>query len=344
MLLASINCMLSAGPRVTGTHCSAMALSALGSPLSLLPKNTLRYSDLRSAAHLHFSFLSQPISPCSFRQRDAPASQLAPLKQRRQLVRAAAGQDDLDFAVFRFTLGIPGFDDDLIPRVVGVLGAVLLTANHLAAGSAAGSAALGRAEALGVAISAVCIATPSIQQRLKQPRPVRGATKAAPAFLLASDLTSMHQVELAWASFALMRNTAATALLVVRGSQVLAARGALGSAAVGGETAQQLVALSQAVEAAQRASGSGLTQLQSAFSGTSRQLYLADPAAMRSVGADQWSFAPSDSRSALAVRIEPTNGDESGLLLLFCDQQRGLSQRQRSWAAAIASKLSSACL
>lgn len=55
---------------------------------------------------------------------------------------SATGQDDLDFAVFRFTLGIPGFDDDLIPRVVGVLGAVLLTANHLAAGSAAGSAAL----------------------------------------------------------------------------------------------------------------------------------------------------------------------------------------------------------
>lgn len=67
----------------------------------------------------------------------------------------------------------------------------------------------------------------------------------------------------------------------------------------------------QAVEAAQRASGSGLAELQSASSDTSRQLYLADPAAMRSVGADQWSFAPSDSRSALAVRIEPTNGGES---------------------------------
>ena len=49
---------------------------------------------------------------------------------------ATAGQDgDADFAVFRFTLGIPGFDDDLIPRVVGCLGAVLLVANHIAAGS-----------------------------------------------------------------------------------------------------------------------------------------------------------------------------------------------------------------
>ncbi len=37
--------------------------------------------------------------------------------------------------MFRFTLGIPGFDDDLIPRVVGVVGAALLIGNHVLAGS-----------------------------------------------------------------------------------------------------------------------------------------------------------------------------------------------------------------
>lgn len=55
---------------------------------------------------------------------------------------AGSRQEDLDFAVFRFTLGIPGFNDDLIPRVVGLLAIALLTANHFAAGSAAGSLAL----------------------------------------------------------------------------------------------------------------------------------------------------------------------------------------------------------
>ncbi len=45
------------------------------------------------------------------------------------------GDDALDVAVFRFTLGIPGFDDDLIPRVVGALGAALLVGNHVLAGS-----------------------------------------------------------------------------------------------------------------------------------------------------------------------------------------------------------------
>jgi len=41
----------------------------------------------------------------------------------------------VDFAVFRFTLGIPGFNDDLIPRVIGFLGAALLVVNHVVAGA-----------------------------------------------------------------------------------------------------------------------------------------------------------------------------------------------------------------
>ncbi len=44
---------------------------------------------------------------------------------------AGAGFEDTDIAVFRFTLGIPGFDDALIPRVVGLLGASLILLNHV---------------------------------------------------------------------------------------------------------------------------------------------------------------------------------------------------------------------
>ena len=33
--------------------------------------------------------------------------------------------------MFRFTLGIPGFEDEDIPRVVGLVGAALLVANHV---------------------------------------------------------------------------------------------------------------------------------------------------------------------------------------------------------------------
>jgi hypothetical protein len=39
--------------------------------------------------------------------------------------------EELDVAVFRFTLGIPGFDDRLIPRFVGGAAAALLAVNHI---------------------------------------------------------------------------------------------------------------------------------------------------------------------------------------------------------------------
>lgn len=45
------------------------------------------------------------------------------------------GDESVDVAIFRFTLGIPGFDDDLVPRVVGFLCAALLAGNHWLGGS-----------------------------------------------------------------------------------------------------------------------------------------------------------------------------------------------------------------
>lgn len=36
----------------------------------------------------------------------------------------------MDVAVFRFTLGIPGFDDSNIPRVIGTVVAALVALNH----------------------------------------------------------------------------------------------------------------------------------------------------------------------------------------------------------------------
>ena len=50
-----------------------------------------------------------------------------PVQRRIAIARA----NDLDIQVFRFTLGIPGFDDANIPRVIGAVGAVLLTLNHV---------------------------------------------------------------------------------------------------------------------------------------------------------------------------------------------------------------------
>lgn len=43
----------------------------------------------------------------------------------------SASADEPDIAVFRFTLGIPGFDDADIPRILGWAAIALLTLNHI---------------------------------------------------------------------------------------------------------------------------------------------------------------------------------------------------------------------
>ena len=57
--------------------------------------------------------------------------------------------------------GIPGFDDEDIPRVVGLVGAALLVANHLAQG-ANPSDAQARSELIGAFLAACCVVTPTL--------------------------------------------------------------------------------------------------------------------------------------------------------------------------------------
>ena len=75
--------------------------------------------------------------------------------------------------MFRFTLGIPGVDDAVIPRVVGLAGAALLWANHSL--SIAPSAAQGRAELLGALLAAACVVVPSLDERLNEVRRCRAS-------------------------------------------------------------------------------------------------------------------------------------------------------------------------
>lgn len=58
---------------------------------------------------------------------------ILPPKTQRARIKARA--QDMDVQVFRFTLGIPGFDDANIPRVVGVIGGAMLAVNHMMSAS-----------------------------------------------------------------------------------------------------------------------------------------------------------------------------------------------------------------
>lgn len=126
-----------------------------------------------------------------------PPARRGPQRHASAVRAAASGRDnepELDLAVFRFTLGIPGFDDALIPRVVGALGAALLALNHVLTESAVSGAQL-RTEALGAALAGVALAAPTLERRLKEADPGRGRRPlpetldgAAAAFAIASDL------------------------------------------------------------------------------------------------------------------------------------------------------------
>eukprot|EP00227_Mantoniella_beaufortii_P010768 CAMPEP_0197576934 /NCGR_PEP_ID=MMETSP1326-20131121/1751_1 /TAXON_ID=1155430 /ORGANISM="Genus nov. species nov., Strain RCC2288" /LENGTH=220 /DNA_ID=CAMNT_0043139917 /DNA_START=48 /DNA_END=707 /DNA_ORIENTATION=- len=151
---------------------------------------------------------------------------------QQQTVRAAV-QDD-EFAIFRFTLGIPGFDDEDIPRVVGLIGASLLIANHLASKSPPEAQA--RTELVGALLSAACVATPAIGRRLMEKKGgVKGGTLDVSGgdqvFAFSSAVTDeAAKSDMAWATYALLTQTNAQGAILHRsggGGGVLCARGSV---------------------------------------------------------------------------------------------------------------------
>lgn len=72
-------------------------------------------------------------------QRAAAHPAVARRRCRRGRTTTAAAADDSEVAVFRFTLGSDAADE-MVPRVVGTAGAVLLLLNHVLSGEAASEA------------------------------------------------------------------------------------------------------------------------------------------------------------------------------------------------------------
>lgn len=104
----------------------------------LCSQNTAPEADMRALCkhrHQHEACVASTSSRCDAsakpRLRSAQRAKHKQQQQKRTSVRASA-VEDVDIQVFRFTLGIPGFDDANIPRVVGFLGAALLALNHSA--------------------------------------------------------------------------------------------------------------------------------------------------------------------------------------------------------------------
>ena len=258
--------------------------------------------------------------------------------------RAAASDDD-DFAVFRFTLGIPGFDDEDIPRVVGLVGASLLVANHLA--SPTPSDAQARTELLGAFLAAACAYAPALGRRLDENRVVAGGAGdvagGEQVFAISPGQSDTVKADVAWATYALLTQTNASAAVVWReGEGVTCARGSVRlpttGAAPPGAAEVVLEQLTKSVGAALERSGRGDPGNDS-LAEESGAVYLRDRGAVDRAGANAWGFLPQGAESVL---VQPSaSGDARGeaRLVLLSDKPRAFSKKQRAWIAAVANKL-----
>lgn len=268
-------------------------------------------------------------------------SHVATLPHRGQLTRVntrsgGLGDDDVDVAVFRFTLGIPGFDDRLIPRFVGLAGGALLGINHVLGAS---TAAQDRTELLGLMLAATLVVAPWIEERLLEIQPGRGRKElgavegATNAFLLSPSLGDDRKKELAWASFTLLKNANCCSVLIAgKGSQLLLARGVVSSSV---DTKDAKAALAQASQDLASSSGRA-APLASVLSGATQQLYLNDRPALQQSGLASCACIPVGAQNAVVQHIPGVPG---AALVVLSERAGGLSEKDRSWVAAVASKL-----
>ena len=75
--------------------------------------------------------LSLPTGPFPHMLASLRPTSLLPITFMVPTGSGLGDEDGVDVAVFRFTLGIPGFEDRLIPRFVGAFGAGLVAVNHI---------------------------------------------------------------------------------------------------------------------------------------------------------------------------------------------------------------------
>jgi hypothetical protein len=161
-----------------------------------------------------------------------------------------------------------------------------------------------------------------------------GIAGSANTFYLSSELSEGVRKELAWASFALLRNTNTDGVMVTTaGGRVLMARGAVGN--------RQTASLEGL--AASLASPGSIKILEQAASRAAgaAPIYLQDPAALfEATGGRTVDWLPLGARSLMIVPLGTHGG---GFMCLWSERPRALPRKQQAWAKAMAAKLAPLC-
>jgi len=251
-------------------------------------------------------------------------------------------------AVFRFTLGIPGFPDENIPSAVGALGLAATAANHLSVGLV--PPGMARCEALGVALALACFGLPFLKRAVVASG--RGGTAAAREVSGAREVLALdparaaaEHAELAWASYALLRNTDACSVLAVDpAGRVAVARGAFASDALAGVPpgSRDPAALCEALGAAWAEGLGDLQALAGAGDAGGGEVRLDDRLAMTASGAYGLPLVPAGARQLLAVPAGGRSDWGDGGLVLMSDVSEGLGTGDAAWARALGVKVAGA--
>ena len=263
-------------------------------------------------------------------------------ERRRGRTRTNANEDDEDFAIFRFTLGIPGFDDGDIPRVLGILAGALLIANHASSDNV--SSAQSRAEVIGVLLVCACFYAPELGRRIEEATIGSSSSSSSKKnsvdilggssqFLVEESFKETKNTNYAWASYAVLTNTNAKGVAFFEktneGTMIMTLiRGSVRTIEDGGSISSNREVL---MKLAKGFSYEGLDVNEAG------NLFLSSRMELDSVGANGWEFLPPGAESAV-VRQAKTGS--KGILVAYSDQPRAFNAKARLWLGGLAEKMS----
>jgi hypothetical protein len=251
------------------------------------------------------------------------------VQTEKLFIPRSSSDEDVELAVFRFTLGIPGFDDSLIPRVVGVLVAGVLLLNHLSSSGTAGQPQV-VTEALGMILAAIGVTAPTLQKVIEESTPGKG--RKAPVQNLggsvnvsdiSTDLSEELRQEAAWSSFALIKNANVCGTYIVINEKPVVWRGSLGEEVCCRES------LDESLEECSK------------FGNIESSIYLDTRQKIESSLFRGCRLIPSGAGSIAYVPVAPIDEENGsiGFMLLICDREKAMSNKELLWCRSVASKL-----
>lgn len=197
-----------------------------------------------------------------------------------------------------------------LPLVVGILGGSLLLINRLFFTPDLLNSQ-SRSDALGILVSALLVLTGLLWQQIQPPDPTAVSLEGEPQCQFHPDLSETQQLELGWASHALLSLTAARSLVIYWNHQVLLWRGIFPK----GELRYQSGSIVQRVLETERA------------------IYLVD-LKLFPAREEFTHYFPINIQTIVCQPI-----GTQGVLILASDTPRSFSKRDQAWIEALAQKL-----